>query len=69
MGEEKIKPFQLSYDAFLKAESQGSRVPSDGGRLLVRELGERLGLGKLIEQQLTDSRLENRGRKIVATQP
>ncbi len=35
---------------------QGSRVASDGGLLLVRELGERLKLSKLIDEHLTDSR-------------
>ncbi|MGD0000619.1 MAG: IS1380 family transposase [Bryobacteraceae bacterium] len=38
---------------------QGSRVTSDGGLILVRELDERLGFGELIAQHLTDSR---RGR-------
>ena len=31
-------------------------MTSDGGLLLVRELDERLGLGKLIDEHLTDSR-------------
>ena len=35
---------------------QGSRVTSDSGLILVRELDERLGFGELIEQHLTDSR-------------
>jgi len=35
---------------------QGSRVTSDGGLIVVRELDERLGLGDLIVQHLTDSR-------------
>jgi hypothetical protein len=34
----------------------GSRVTSDGGLILVRELDERLGLEKLIEEHLSDSR-------------
>jgi len=38
---------------------QGSRVTSDGGLLLVRELDERLGLGELIEQHLADARGKN----------
>jgi hypothetical protein len=38
---------------------QGSRVTSDGGLILVRELDERLGFGDLIAQHLTESR---RGR-------
>jgi len=40
----------------LKVDFQGSRVTSDGGLILVRELDERLGLGELIERHLTDSR-------------
>jgi len=56
MGEKENKPFQLSFNGFVKVDFQGSRVTSDGGLLLVRELDERLGLGKLIEEYLSDSR-------------
>ncbi len=56
MGEKGNKPFQLTFNGTLKVDFQGSRVTSDGGLLLVRELDERLGLGKLIEDHLTDSR-------------
>src|ERR1019366_7328548 len=37
----------------------GSRVTSNGGLILVRELDERLGFGELIEQHLTDPRGTN----------
>jgi hypothetical protein len=40
----------------LKVDFQGSRVTSDGGLILVRELDERLGFGEIIAQHLTDSR-------------
>ena len=40
----------------LKIDFQGSRVTSDGGLILVRELDERLGFGELSAQHLTDSR-------------
>ena len=56
MGEEENRPFQLSFSGFLKVDFQGSRVTSDGGLVLVRELDERLGLGTLIGEHLTDSR-------------
>jgi len=56
MGDKQNQPFQLSFNASLKVDFQGSRVTSDGGLILVRELDERLGLGELIAQQLTDSR-------------
>ena len=56
MGEKQNQPFQLSFNASLKIDFQGSRVTSDGGLILVRELDERLGFGDLIVQHLTDSR-------------
>jgi Transposase DDE domain group 1 len=59
MGEKHNEPFQLSFSNSLKVDFQGSRVTSDGGLILVRELEERLGMGALIEQHLTDTR---RGR-------
>ncbi len=45
MGETKNQPFQLSFNKFLRVDFQGSRVTSDGGLILVRELDERLGMG------------------------
>ena len=50
MGERQEQPFELSFNGRLKVEFQGSRVTSDGGLLLVRELDERLGFGALIER-------------------
>jgi hypothetical protein len=43
MGEKQNRPFQLLLSAFLKVDFQGSRVTSEGGLILVRELDERLG--------------------------
>ncbi len=59
MGEIQKRPFQLSFNASLKVNFQGSRVTSDGGLILVRELDERLGFAELIAQHLTDSRGNN----------
>src|SRR5260370_38825031 len=56
MGEKQNQPFQLSFNSSLKVDFQGSRVTSDGGLLLVRELDERLGLSGLIDEHLTDGR-------------
>src|SRR5215472_9529165 len=56
MGEKQNEPFQLSFDASLKVDFQGSRVTSDGGLILVRELDERLGPGDLIAKYLSDAR-------------
>ncbi len=55
MGEQPNQPFQLSFNPSLKVDFQGSRVTSDGGLLLVRELDARLGLSELISEHLTDS--------------
>ena len=56
MGEKQNGPFQLSFNASLKIDFQGSRVTSDGGLILVRELDERLGFGVLITKHLSDAR-------------
>lgn len=40
MGESQNQPFQLSFNRLLRVAFQGSRVTSDGGLILVRELDE-----------------------------
>ena len=59
MGESQKQGLHLSFNRFLRVGFQGSRVTSNGGLLLVRELDERLGFGELIQQCLTDSRANN----------
>lgn len=59
MGETHNQSFRLSLNSSLKVVFQGSRVTSDGGVILMRELGKRLGFSELIEQHLTDSRGKN----------
>ena len=56
MGDKQGQPFQLSFNASLKVDFQGTRVTSDGGLILVRELDERLGFGELIDRHLVDCR-------------
>jgi Transposase DDE domain group 1 len=56
VGETQNQPFQLSFNPSLKVDFRGSRVTSDSGLLLMRELDERLGLNQLIEKHLTDGR-------------
>src|SRR5260370_22785220 len=56
VGERQNRPFQLSFNSSLKVDFQGSRVTSDGGLVLVRELAERLGLSELMDRHLSDSR-------------
>ena len=59
MGEKQNRPFQLSFNNSFKVCSQGSRITSDSGLILVRELDERLGVGELVERTLIDSRGRN----------
>ena len=59
VGERQNQPFQFSFNAALKVDFQGSRVTSDGGLILVRELDEHLGFGELIKQHLADPRGKN----------
>ncbi len=56
MGEKQNRSFQLSFNSSLKVDFQGSRITSDAGLLLVRELDDRLGLGQLIADNLKDER-------------
>jgi Transposase DDE domain group 1 len=59
VGETQNRPFQLSFNSWLKLDFQGARATTDGGLLLVRKLDERLGFGALIERHLTDVRGKN----------
>ena len=59
MGESEKQPIQLSFSRFLRVAFQGSRVTSNGGLILVRELDERLGFDELIKQYLADPRGKN----------
>src|SRR5664280_876331 len=59
VGENQNQPVQLSFNPSLRVDFQGSRVTSDGGLVLVRELDERLGFSDLIARHLTDSRAKN----------
>ena len=38
MGESQKQAFQLSFNRFLRVTFQGSRITSDGGLILVRDL-------------------------------
>jgi hypothetical protein len=48
--EEPNQPFQFAFHASLKLDFQGSRVPSDGGVILVPEGNTWLGLSEPIGQ-------------------
>ena len=55
-GEQETAAFQFTSYGFLKVAFQGSRVASDAGLVLVRELDERLGLQAMITVHLRDTR-------------
>ena len=59
MGETQNQLFQLSFNSSFKVDFQGSRVTSDGGLDLVRELDEGLGFGELIERHLANASGKN----------
>lgn len=54
MGETENRRFQPSFNSALKVDFEGSRLTSDAGLVLVRELDERLGFGELIARHLAD---------------
>lgn len=56
MGENESEPFQFTFNGFLKVAFQGSRVTSNAGLILVREMDERLGLAAIGAEHLRDSR-------------
>ena len=57
MGEKPNQAIPAKFQrTSFKVDFQGSHVTSDGGLILVRELDERLGLGELIDEHLSDSR-------------
>src|SRR5262245_57105387 len=56
VGDAVSGPIRLSFNPQLRVEFRGATVTSDAGRLLPRELDERLGLSALIERHLSDPR-------------
>ena len=56
MGELQHEAFQFALNGFLKVAFQGSRITSDAGLILVRELDKRLRLEALIAAHLSEPR-------------
>lgn len=55
MDEKEDESFPLSFNARFTVDFQGSPVTSEGGLLLVPELDERLGLGSLFAEHISDN--------------
>ena len=51
MSEKQSQPFHPSFNSSLTIDVQRSRVSSDDGLILVRELDDRPGFGELVEQR------------------
>ena len=50
--------FRLGFDPRVRLEFHGSKISSDGGLLLFRELDETLGLHNLVGRSLQDTRTD-----------
>jgi hypothetical protein len=52
VDESQNRTFHFSFNASFKVDFQSARVTYDSSLLLVHELDERLGFGKVIEEHL-----------------
>ena len=57
MGEARKDALRLNFDHKLKLEFHGTKVTSDAGLLVYRELDEVLGLTSAIDSELRDNRM------------
>lgn len=60
MGESQCSLFQPDFNRSIHVEARPQRLSADAGALLLRELLERSGLARLLEQELVDLREEKR---------
>jgi len=56
MGESKKDALRVNFDKKLKLEFHGTKLTSDGGLLIYREMDDALGLTEMVESELIDIR-------------
>ena len=56
MGEQRKDAFRVNFDRKLKLEFHGTKLTSDGGLLIYRELDDALSLTEMVESKLVDIR-------------
>ena len=54
MGESRKDAFRVNFDRKLKLEFNGTKITSDGGLLVYRELEDVLGLPEMVASEFTD---------------
>jgi hypothetical protein len=62
VGKKQDQPFQLSFNPSLRVDFQGSRVTSDGGLVMVRELDATSGWRNTARETLSVEWAEATGR-------
>ena len=67
MGEECKDALRLNYNCRLKLEFHGTKVTSDAGLLVYRELDEALGLTRTAEFEISDNRTGRNTRHSIAS--
>ena len=66
MGEARKDALRLDFNRKLKLEFHGTKIASDAGLLVYRELDEALGLTSLVDSELRDIRTGKNTRHSIA---